>query len=325
MAAPKNSRKYDLVLVGASGYTGSLTAEYIVNYLPDDLKWVIVGRSEEKLESLAAVIKGMGAQRLQPAVEVVSFGDREEFHRLINSAKVCVTYWRIGEMVVEACAENSTDYIDCAGDTYLWHGFNKRYHEKAVTNEAALIQSCGIFTGPQDLLTWVAVRELVKRRSAKTKEVILSVIEASFVASAGSVESFIHQKGRGPEAVQASRDPWALSPVRGVSSSASTNLFGIRHDSTLGLLANSATGAPQDRAVIHKTWGLLQGTDKSYGDRFQYNEFDKVTSTKLAKRYLPPLSAGPDVEKTRDSPVKMEAVAVAEPGSGEKKKKKKKK
>ena len=59
-------REYDIVLLGATGYTGRLTAEHIQRHLPTNLKWAIAGRSREKLEKLAAKLKGIDPDRLQP-------------------------------------------------------------------------------------------------------------------------------------------------------------------------------------------------------------------------------------------------------------------
>ena len=60
------TRPYDIVIFGASGYTGKLTAEYITTKLPTDLRWALAGRSQAKLESVAAECKALNSDRLQP-------------------------------------------------------------------------------------------------------------------------------------------------------------------------------------------------------------------------------------------------------------------
>jgi len=60
------SRKYDIVLLGATGYTGALTAKHIASHFPHDLRWVIAGRSKEKLHELAAEIRGLRKEGSQP-------------------------------------------------------------------------------------------------------------------------------------------------------------------------------------------------------------------------------------------------------------------
>lgn len=60
------NRQYDIVIFGATGYTGELTAEYITMNLPNDLRWALAGRSRSKLEAVLAECKALNADRIQP-------------------------------------------------------------------------------------------------------------------------------------------------------------------------------------------------------------------------------------------------------------------
>lgn len=142
-----------------------------------------------------------------------------------------------------------------------------------------------------------------------------------------------------PQALEQAKQPWILSPIKGTQTSESTNFLGIRQESSIGLLSASSISAGQNRAVVHRTWGLLQGTNQEYGPNFQFNEYEKVSSTaagllrmlntsllntllgfklfrSIAKLFLPAPGEGPDVEKTRYSRVKFEAVAIADVNDG---------
>lgn len=66
MAPDRHDRDYDIVLLGATGYTGALTAESIAQQLPTNLRWAIAGRSQKKLEELAAKLKSSHSDRVQP-------------------------------------------------------------------------------------------------------------------------------------------------------------------------------------------------------------------------------------------------------------------
>lgn len=66
MPSKKHDRQYDLVVFGATGYTGKLTAEHITTHLPTDLKWAVAGRSRDKLEQVVAKCKTLTSDRLQP-------------------------------------------------------------------------------------------------------------------------------------------------------------------------------------------------------------------------------------------------------------------
>ncbi|KAI1090830.1 Saccharopine dehydrogenase-domain-containing protein [Rostrohypoxylon terebratum] len=340
--ARRNPRKHDILLLGATGYTGALTAEHIVRHLPTDLKWAIAGRSRSKLEVLAEKLKDLEPSRRQPDIETLSLDDRGQLDSIIQNSKVCISvvlYWRVGREVVESCVKNGTDYIDVAGDITLLRTFIDQYHEAAVNAGVALIHLCGLFAAPQDLLTWAAVRKLAREKSRKTKEVILSVTELKLSPSGGTVDSMMTESTYDPEAVKQARQPWALSPIKGTQTSNSSNFLSLRRDPVLGLLSASSLGAAENRALVHRTWGLLRETDQAYGSNFQYNEYNKVSSTaagvmsmltsasitfmmkyevtkRIAKLFLPNPGDGPDIEEERRSRVKFEAVAVAESDHG---------
>ncbi|KAI1099325.1 Saccharopine dehydrogenase-domain-containing protein [Jackrogersella minutella] len=307
------SRKYDVLLLGATGYTGSLTAEYIVRHLPTNLKWAVAGRSKSKLETLAEKLKGLDPERLHQEIEVVSFDDHGQLDPIIKDSKVCISvvlYWRVGEVVVKSCIKNGTDYIDVAGDIPLLRTFINKYHEAAVNAHVALIHLCGVFAG---------TRALTQRTSQRTKEVIISITELSLSPSGGTVDSLMAENAYDPQVIRQAKQPWVLSPIEGVQTSMSTNFLGMRQDPVLGLLSASSLSADENRALVHRTWGLFRGSDQDYGPNFHMlntaflNPIAKLSFLRIiAKPFLPAPGEGPDVEKERHSRVKFEAVAVAE-------------
>ncbi|KAI1475364.1 hypothetical protein K445DRAFT_219923 [Daldinia sp. EC12] len=337
----RRSRKYDILLLGATGYTGSLTAEHIVRHLPVDLKWAIAGRSKSKLESLASKLKELDPERVQPEIEVVKFDDPRQLGSVVKNSKVCISvvlYWQVGEVVVKSCIENGTDYIDVAGDIPLLRTFIDQYHEAALDARIALIHLCGVFTGPQDLLTWAAARELAQKVSQKTKELVFSLTEFEADVSGGTASSMLAESTYDSQSLKEAKEPWVLSPTKRPQTSAPTNFLNMRKDSTLGLLSGSSFSAEQNRALVHRTWALLQDTDQAYGPNFEYNEYIKVSSAvdgiirlltlvlvrgalkfgpsrRLLGLVLPKPGEGPDVEKERASRIKFEAIATADTGS----------
>ncbi|KFX98177.1 hypothetical protein O988_04474 [Pseudogymnoascus sp. VKM F-3808] len=337
MSEDKRNREYDVVVVGATGYTGAITATHIAEHLPTNLKWAIGGRSGAKLDALAAELKKLSPDRLQPAIEIVDVEDKSNLRALVKKARVCisvVSYHHVGAEVIEACIETRTDYIDTAGTVLHLKNWIDKYHKAAESAGVVLIHSCGNFSGPQDLLTWASVRELEKKFSLKTKELVLSVVNIASDPSGGTIESMMERVDFGPEVLANAQQPWYLSPITGQQRSNSTNFFGMRHDSFLGGLSASALNAVQNRAVIHRTWGLLGG-GKDYGPNFQYNEYKRASSTlagvfqilntkvigllltiaplkAIARMFMPVPGQGPDLEKEKNYRVEMEAVAIAD-------------
>ncbi|KAI3325289.1 Saccharopine dehydrogenase-domain-containing protein [Xylariaceae sp. AK1471] len=364
----REPRKYDIVLLGATGYTGGLTAEHIARHLPTNLRWALAGRSSAKLEALANKLRILNPDRLQPDIEVVSIDDRETLHNLIGNAKVCisvVSYWSVGALVIEACVENKTDYVDTEGDIATQRQWCDKFHDRAAANGTIvrpfyqprgiavlciwlnentnfqLVHSCGMCTAPHDLLSWAAVRELADTYSVETKEIILAIEELPQEVSGGTMKALGNIFEADPRiARQAQKDPWYLSPKRGTETSTFTSVLGIRRDPYFGVLSASTFAAAQNRAIAHRTWGLLHGKVQGYSSNFQYNEYDKVSSVaagflrvlgqyitstalstgffyRVVRKLFPAAGDGPDVEKSRRSTVRMEVQAVAEARPGE--------
>jgi short subunit dehydrogenase-like uncharacterized protein len=157
--------------------------------------------------------------------------------------------------------------------------------------------------------------------------------------SGGTVESLM-LRGEFPAKIQyESQQPWFLSPITGrAKTSSSTNIFGARHDRTLGTLSASSLHEVQNTAVIHRTWGLL---GSEYGPNFHYSEYRKASSTlvgifqilhtksigwmlaipplrAIASMVLPAPGSGPDPEKEKSYVVELEAVAIADTEEDEK-------
>lgn len=152
--------------------------------------------------------------------------------------------------------------------------------------------------------------------------------------SGGTVESMMIRGVFDAKVQQESQQPWYLSPTKGRVELSSANLFGARHDPILGTLSASSLSSVQNRAVVHRTWGLLGG-GKEYGSNFQYSEYQKASSTLagifqilntkaigvmlailplrvMAMAVLPSPGQGPDPVKEKSYRIEIEAVAIAD-------------
>jgi short subunit dehydrogenase-like uncharacterized protein len=149
------SREYDVVLLGASGFTGALTAEYLAKNAPPELKWAVAGRNQGKLEAF-------GQDVLHADVT-----DAKSLQALAESAKVLATtvgpYIQYGEPVVAACADAGTDYLDLTGEPEFIDRMYVRHHERAVQTGARIIHACGFDSIPYDLGVQFTVEQLPRR------------------------------------------------------------------------------------------------------------------------------------------------------------------
>ncbi|MEV5968196.1 saccharopine dehydrogenase NADP-binding domain-containing protein [Kribbella sp. NPDC051952] len=146
---------YDVVLLGASGFTGALTAEYLAKNAPADLKWAVAGRNHKKLEVF-------GKDVLHADVT-----DPKSLQALAESTKVVATtvgpYIQYGEPLVAACADAGTDYVDLTGEPEFVDRMYVRYHERAVQTGARIVHACGFDSIPYDLGVQYTVEQLPER------------------------------------------------------------------------------------------------------------------------------------------------------------------
>lgn len=176
----------------------------------------------------------------------------------------------------------------------------------ASTNWDKLLSHVNAVGATQDLLTLCAVTDLSEKLSLKTKEAICSFPTVNSPRLHNTSHRKHHPRDSSP--------PWYLSPIQGRDGSCNTNAFGLRKDSSLGLLANTSPSAAQNQALVHRSWALLDG-GKRYGTNFFYNEYEEVPNTiegiraRMGKRRRV-IDVG--CRKDKESRLSLRVVAVAD-------------
>jgi short subunit dehydrogenase-like uncharacterized protein len=194
-------RDYDVVVFGATGFTGALTAEYLAQNAPATTSWGIAGRNRSKLEEVRQRIGVPDA----PIVEA-DVSDPDSLERLASSAKVVITtvgpYINYGEPLVAACAKAGTDYVDLTGEPEfvdrMWLG----YHEQAKASGARLVHSCGFDSIPYDLGALYTVGQLPDGQPIKLD----GYVRIGGTFSGGTYHSAVHIMGRLREGVKVARE-----------------------------------------------------------------------------------------------------------------------
>jgi len=148
---------FDLVVYGASGFTGQYVIDYVHRAAKEHgISWAVAGRSESKLKAaLAEAGTRVGADLSKVAVIVCDCGDSSSLLQMAKQAKVvlnCVGPYRFyGEAVVEACVESGTHHVDISGEPAFLEKMQLKYHQKAVENGVYVVGSCGFDSIPSDL------------------------------------------------------------------------------------------------------------------------------------------------------------------------------
>lgn len=275
------SRQYDVVIFGATGYTGKLCAEHIALKLPTDLKWALAGRSANKLEVVAAECKALNPDRIQPAIEVCNLDD-SELSALAKKTKVLIAtvgpYALYGEPAFKACAENGTHYLDVTGEIPYVSKMIKKYEKTAKDSGAIMIPQTGVDSAPPDLITWTLAKMIREKLSAKIGDVVVSLHELKGRASGGTLASALGLMDVfSVKELAVAHAPYAISPIPGPKTpnpnSWVTRILGLRSVPDLGILTTSI-GGTIDTAIVQRSWGLLGGDD-FYGPNFYFSEFMK--------------------------------------------------
>lgn len=155
-------RTYDLVLLGATGFTGGLVAEHLARRLDGaGTRWAIAGRSGERLAGVAGHLATLGAE---PAVEVVDVTDLAGLTRLTEQTAVLAStvgpYMTHGEPVVQACVRTGTDYCDITGEPGFVDLLLDRYDRDAREQGVRIVNCCGFDSIPHDLGARFTVAQL---------------------------------------------------------------------------------------------------------------------------------------------------------------------
>jgi short subunit dehydrogenase-like uncharacterized protein len=152
----------DIALLGATGFTGGLTADYLGTHLPPGATWAIAGRNQAKLEAVAERIDALGGVR--PEIISAETANADSMAALAGSTRVLITtvgpYVQMGEPAVKAAAEAGIDYVDLTGEPEFVDAMWLKYHETAQRTGARLVHACGFDSIPYDLGVLYTVERL---------------------------------------------------------------------------------------------------------------------------------------------------------------------
>jgi saccharopine dehydrogenase (NAD+, L-glutamate forming) len=162
--AASSDRELDLVLFGATGFTGRLTAEYLARHAPSGLRWGLAGRNLGKLESvrdhLAAIDDSLGELALFHADVTDDVSLKDVANRAGGVITTVGPYLHYGEPLVAACAEAGTDYVDLTGEPEFVDRAYVAHHATAQQTGARLVHACGFDSIPHDLGAYFTVQQL---------------------------------------------------------------------------------------------------------------------------------------------------------------------
>ncbi|MFL6158860.1 MAG: saccharopine dehydrogenase family protein [Marmoricola sp.] len=158
------ARDFDIVVFGATGFTGELTAAYLAEHAPAGCRWALAGRSTEKLEAVRTRLAALNPACADLALLKADVEQPDTIAAVAASTKVVITtvgpYLQYGEPLVAACAAAGTDYVDLTGEPEFVDLMYVAHHAKAVETGARIIHACGFDSIPHDLGAYFTVKKL---------------------------------------------------------------------------------------------------------------------------------------------------------------------
>ena len=271
MTSDKRDRTYDIVVYGATGYTGRLVAEYLVhNYQGAVPKWAMAGRSKAKLEEVRDLI---GAPGDTPLIEANS-DDPASMAALAQSTRVVLTtvgpYQLYGEPLVKACVEAGTDYADLCGEPGWMREMIDTYHAAAQASGARIAFSSGFDSIPFDLGVLMLQKEAVARFGAPAPRVKGRVRSMKGTFSGGTAASLTETMkavARNPKLIPILQSPFGLTP--GFEGPSQPMGLVPEYEESVGKWAAPFIMATINTKNVHRT-NLLLG--HPYGADFRYDE-----------------------------------------------------
>ena len=156
------SKAFDIILFGATGFTGRFIAKYI-HKQDTDIKWAIAGRSQSKLSLLMSELLNMQSQRNLPDILIADATDSKSLADICGEAKIvlnCTGPFRfLGKEVVEACLKAKCTYMDICGEPQFMEQCFLDYHDKAIENNVLILHACAFDSVPADLGALFTMRQ----------------------------------------------------------------------------------------------------------------------------------------------------------------------
>jgi short subunit dehydrogenase-like uncharacterized protein len=263
-------RELDVVVYGATGFVGKLTAEYLAQNAPDGVRIGLGGRSKEKLERVRGELGGRAAD--WPLV-VADSGDATALAEMAARTRVVATtvgpYRKYGLKLVDACATAGTHYADLTGEALFMRDTIRQFDSVAKESGARIVHSCGFDSIPSDLgvlLLHEAAGELTD-----TTFVLKRVRGGLSGGTLDSMKNNVDEVKADRSLLKAMGDPYVLSPDRDAEPDLGDEspLNGVEHDPELGGWLGPFIMARINMPVVRRSNALLGW---AYGRRFKYQE-----------------------------------------------------
>ncbi len=264
MSSRESKREHDVVLFGATGFTGKLTAGHLARtHLAGGLRLALAGRDRKKLEAVRDELarETPGAEDLP--ILIADAHDRAALDRVTASTTAVAStvgpYAKYGETLVASCAAAGTHYCDLTGEVTFVRRTIDRHHAEAQKTGARLVHTCGYDSIPSDLGTWFVAKAYREKHGVLPRELVHAAGESRGGASGGTIASmlFLFEEAARDGAVRKLlADPYSL--VDGPRGEDRGDPLGVHFEPDLGLWTGPFIMAAINSRVVRRSSSLLE-------------------------------------------------------------------
>lgn len=282
-------REHDLVLHGATGFVGALTAKHLATH-GGDARIALSGRSKDKLEALRARLA------VEWPVIVADAADEASLAALARSTTAVATtvgpYAKFGLPLVRACAEAGTSYADLTGEVLFVRDSHDAAHKLAQETGARIVHAAGFDSVPSDLGVWLLHQQVTADGQGTLEDTVLVVVSMRGGVSGGTIDSLrtmIDEVRADKDLRRVMADPHSLSPDRAGEPDEARDVMTPTRDPLLGQWVAPFVMAPYNTRIVRRSNALL---GHAYGPGFRYREVMSVGRSPLAPVLAGGVTAG---------------------------------
>ena len=265
-------KQFDIIIWGASSFTGQLVTEYLFNkYGSSKIKWAIAGRNLDKLERIRSEV----ADKNIPIFIADSF-DEDSLSKFVKKANVvCSTvgpYSLYGTKLVKLCVENNTNYCDITGEAHWIRTIIDSFHEKAKSKKIKIVNSCGFDSIPSDMGVYFIQNEIKKvyKNHARSIKMRVAGIRGGISGGTyGSINNLLKEAYADKSVFKVLNNPYGLNPKGKMVGSDKKDLRKIIFDKESNSWIYPFIMAGINTKIVRRSNAL---SNFQYGKDFRYEE-----------------------------------------------------
>lgn len=277
--ARMTEREYEVVLYGASGFTGRQTVAYFAAHAPPGLRWAIAGRDRGRLER---VRQQFGPPADAVDVLVANSNDQPAVDDITRRTRVLLTtagpFAHVGTPLVDACVRFNTHYVDITGEGSWVALLVARYHDRAAATGTRIVPGCGFDSVPSDLGAMLVARH-TQQALGNPCVAVRGYFRMRGGLNGGTAATALHSAAT---QVSARRDP---PPPNGLAPQPRRRPAALpHHDAAIDAWVGPFVMADINMRVVRRSARLFEQWQESYGPRFEYLEFARFSGPLAAAK-----------------------------------------